>query len=46
VFWDDTNKRLTVVSTSNVCVGVVTEAAATDAVVARIKLGGTTPAGT
>ena len=46
VFWDDTNKRLTVVSTSNVCVGVVTEAAATDAVVARIKLGGSTPAGT
>jgi hypothetical protein len=46
VYWDDTNKRLTVVSTSNVCVGVVTEAAATDAVVARIKLGGTTPAGT
>jgi predicted RecA/RadA family phage recombinase len=46
VFWDDTNKRLTVVSTANVAVGVVTEAAATDAVVARIKLVGTTPAGT
>jgi predicted RecA/RadA family phage recombinase len=46
IFWDNTNKRLTVVSTSNVCVGVVTEAAATDAVVARIKLQPTTPAGT
>lgn len=46
VFWDDTNKRLTVVSTSNVCVGVVTEAAATDAVVARIKIWPSTPAGT
>lgn len=46
VFWDDTNKKLTVTSTSNVCVGVVTEAAATDAIVARIKLGGTTPAST
>lgn len=46
IFWDDTNKRLTVVSTANVAVGVVTEAAATDAVVGRIKLVGTTPAGT
>ena len=46
VFWDDTNKKLTVTSTANVCVGVVTEAAATDAVLARVLLQASTPAGT
>lgn len=46
IFWDDTNKKLTAVSTGNVCVGVVTEAAATDAVLGRVLLQASTPAGT
>ncbi len=37
-YWDNTNKRLTDVSTSNLPVGVVTEAAATTASTARVKL--------
>jgi predicted RecA/RadA family phage recombinase len=37
-YWDDTNKRLTTTSTSNLPVGVVIEAAATTASTARVKL--------
>lgn len=37
-YWDDTNKRLTTTSTSNLPVGVVVEAAATTGTTARVKL--------
>jgi predicted RecA/RadA family phage recombinase len=37
-YWDDTNKRLTTTSTSNLPVGVVIEAAATTGTTARVKL--------
>jgi predicted RecA/RadA family phage recombinase len=37
-YWDDTNKRLTATSTSNLPVGVVVETAATTATTARVKL--------
>lgn len=37
-YWDNTNKRLTATSTSNVPVGVVVETAATTGTTARVKL--------
>jgi len=37
-YWDNTNKRLTATSTSNLPVGVVVETAATTAATARVKL--------
>lgn len=37
-YWDDTNKRLTTTSTSNLPVGVVVLAAATTGTTARVKL--------
>lgn len=37
-YWDNTNKRLTATSTSNLPVGVVLETAATTATTARVKL--------
>jgi predicted RecA/RadA family phage recombinase len=46
VFWDDTNKRVTTTATGNVAIGhAVAAAAATDATV-RVRLAGSTPAGT
>jgi predicted RecA/RadA family phage recombinase len=46
LFWDNTNKRITSTSTSNVAVGLCVVAAATGDATARIKLAGSTPAGT
>lgn len=46
LFWDDTNKKLTATSTANLAVGVCLAAAVTSDVIARVKLQGSTPAGT
>lgn len=46
LFWDNTNKLLTATSTGNVAVGVAVAAAATGDATARVKLQGSTPAGT
>jgi predicted RecA/RadA family phage recombinase len=46
VFWDNTNKRLTSTSTSNVCVGYAVATAATGDTTARVNIVPSTPAGT
>ncbi len=46
VFWDNTNKRVTTTATSNVAIGhAIVAALAADATV-RVRLAGSTPAGT
>jgi predicted RecA/RadA family phage recombinase len=46
LFWDNTNKRITSTSTSNVAVGVCVVAAATGDATVRMALEASTPAGT
>lgn len=46
VFWDNTNKRVTTTSTANVAVGHAVVAAASADTTARVRLVGSTPAGT
>jgi len=46
VFWDNTNKRVTTTSTGNVAIGHAVVAAASADTTARVRLSGSTPAGT
>ena len=41
IYWDDTNKRVTTVSTSNTKIGIATLAAASGDATARVRLNGT-----
>ena len=44
MYWDNTNKRLTTTSTSNLFVGVLTAAKANGDTTARVRLNGSMPA--
>ncbi len=46
VFWDNTNRRVTTTATSNVCIGHATVAALAADTTVRVRLAGSTPAGT
>ncbi len=46
VFWDNTNKRVTTTATGNVAIGHAVVAAASADTTARVRLSGSTPAGT
>jgi predicted RecA/RadA family phage recombinase len=46
VFWDNTNKRVTTTATGNVAVGHAVVAAASADTTCRVRLSGSTPAGT
>ena len=46
VFWDNTNKRVTTTSTGNTAIGHAVVAAASADTTARVRLSGSTPAGT
>ena len=46
VFWDNTNKRVTTTATGNVAIGHAVLAAASADTTARVRLSGSTPAGT
>ena len=46
VFWDNTNKRVTTTATANTAIGHAVVAAASADTTARVRLVGSTPAGT
>ena len=46
VFWDNTNKRVTTTATGNVAIGHAVAAAASADTTVRVRLSGSTPAGT
>jgi predicted RecA/RadA family phage recombinase len=46
VFWENTNKRVTTTATGNVAIGHAVVAAASADTTARVRLSGSTPAGT
>ena len=46
VFWDNANRRVTTTTTSNVCIGHATVAALAADTTVRVRLAGSTPAGT
>jgi predicted RecA/RadA family phage recombinase len=46
VFWDNTNKRVTTTATGNVAIGHAVVAAASADTTARVRLSGSTAAGT
>ena len=46
VFWDNTNKRVTTTATGNVAIGHAVVAAASADTAVRVRLSGSTPAGT